>query len=274
MHPLDRNLESSFHHHGREQQVRRRSSLDNSCLASNQTLLMVLQDIEDGDYEGSSKPRRYSLNNKVTTTPTFLSDIGGGRKQKATLDELDLNVHSSVHSRTNPQAHSQRHSQRSTLDEDEKTVEPEDRIFVDLSAMSVASDLDYQSFCDASGQDLPNKEYLKTDLGASCAWSDDGFAMDKEDGGLGDEKLEAVLSEVIDENGNLKYVQKDLRFWSDIDELDLCPGSIDEDLDDVLAAEMDAADDDFDEEGHHIDSSLPSGLNTVGAREVSPNPSG
>ena len=157
MHPLAIALDTSFHkkhyirHDGR---VKRRTSLDNSCLSAGASLQLIIQHNNDGE-EFTTKQRRFSLNNQFTMAVTFLAGLQASAKKNGDLDMDD-------HSGGKKQA-SGRTAETTLLAED---------------ASQSSFDSDYDSFCDASVQEQANKEYLQTDLGASCFFEFDDKDLD------------------------------------------------------------------------------------------------
>ncbi|EEC44145.1 predicted protein [Phaeodactylum tricornutum CCAP 1055/1] len=149
---LDKDLDASLHsqsHHG-QRPARRRSSLDNSCLAAPETFREYLFDIgqDDKDLErGPRERRRLSLNNRTSTTTIFLAGSPSTHRPKI---DLDKDWHDSFHSKTPTDLLSSHHDSATSWDSDE------------------------DSFCDATEEEPANREYLRRDLGASCRWSDDG----------------------------------------------------------------------------------------------------
>ena len=149
MHPLAACADAKWEEH--KHPIKRRSSLDNSCLSAHETLRLLLKskDTEDDEYE-SSQPRRLSLNPKSSITATFLADKkSSGHRKEA---DLDLDYHNSEHNASN------NHNTTSMLG-DEESISNESYM-----------DSDCDSFCEASGQEQANEEYLQQDLGASCFW--------------------------------------------------------------------------------------------------------
>ena len=153
MHPLQETLDTSQHEFRHEGPVKRRTSLDNSCLSAHESMRMLLPDPES--YEGGTKPRRYSLTHKMTITATFMADTSLPKQKD---DALDMDCHNSTHSRAPAVS-------IDGLPIDELS---EDDIF----------DSDCDSFCDASVQEQANKEYLIKDLGASCFWGGEASLSD------------------------------------------------------------------------------------------------
>jgi hypothetical protein len=142
--------------------VKRRTSLDNSCLASNNTFRHLIT--IDSDTNTSRYPRRLSLNPGVTVTTSFLA--GTEHRPKMELDSSD---HEAVgHSRQYGR-YSSNHRDSENSNETLVTMDTEK----DQDEISLGSDSssDCDSFCDASVQELPDKDYLRNNLGASCYWN-------------------------------------------------------------------------------------------------------
>jgi hypothetical protein len=91
MHPLAISLDSSVHSHRHEKRVKRRSSLDNSCLSAHESLRLLLDDNEGFE---RAVPRRFSLNCKLRITVTFMAEMTPSSHIK---DDLDLDYHRSGH---------------------------------------------------------------------------------------------------------------------------------------------------------------------------------
>jgi hypothetical protein len=170
MHPLDTSLDRSWHEGRHVQKVKRRSSLDNSCLASNNSFRQIISlDFLDSPRQHH---RRLSLNPGNTVATSFLA----GPYHRPLVD-LDLDWHSSDHKpEGNPRRFRRCSSNPCKLTGSENsnetvaTVHSEDEISLNSSSNS-SSDCD--SFCDASFHEPADKDYLRNNLGASCFWNSD-----------------------------------------------------------------------------------------------------
>ena len=196
MHPLQQTLDTSQHEFRHEGPVKRRTSLDNSCLSAHESMRMLLPDPES--YERSTRqPRRYSLTHELTITATFMASDKTD-KQK---DVLDLDCHNSNHSRTTVSI--------------EGLPPMEQQGDEELSEDDLFDNSDYDSFCDASVQEQANKEYLIKDLGASCFWGGEASISDFHhlDGSVGNlsmpnhrsaalNRSELCMPDVIEEEGH------------------------------------------------------------------------
>lgn len=203
MHPLAISLDSSVHkhiylHHDGPTK-KRRTSLDNSCLsaahASLQLLMNGSSDHSD-EFEHTSRPRRFSLNNESTIAVTFLAGLCGNKQ----ATDLDLDDHDDGYLKGGKQISS---GTAETLTFDDNGSD---------SCFSWDSDCD--SFCDASVQEPANKEYLQKDLGASCFWDIDFSDMGEDHGALHDmpnvisEDEEVDLSDVIPEQLDCDVIER------------------------------------------------------------------
>ena len=146
---------------------RRRSSLDNSCLNASETFLQHLQD-SDPDAVQTSPRRRLSLNSGDNMNTTFLAGEVDRERQ-----DLDVDWHNSAHS---PQPTTSKHNDISAAStKTPTTASSSEEPWLSLDEESESSlESDCDSFCDASVREQPNKEYLRTDLGASC-WFEKSF---------------------------------------------------------------------------------------------------
>jgi hypothetical protein len=176
MHPLDTSLDRSWHEGRHGHKVKRRSSLDNSCLASNDSFRQLIT----LDFLDSPKRqhRRLSLNPGNTVTTSFLA----GNDIRPQMD-LDLDWHSSDHKpEGNPRRFRRSSSSPFKLTDSENSNETlvtvgtlsGDEISLNSSSDS-SSDCD--SFCDASFHEPPDKDYLQHNLGASCFWNSDASLL-------------------------------------------------------------------------------------------------
>lgn len=147
MHPLNTALEDLPHE---QQTQKRRSSLDNSCLAAGQSSKLLI----DAEEEDSNQPRRLSLNSDTRISISFLAS----GHLKRVHGDLDVDFHKSDHARQ--QGDTKKLSSTGTTEIDISDEE------------STISYDDCDSFCDASVQQEADKEYLRRDLGASCIWDD------------------------------------------------------------------------------------------------------
>lgn len=175
MHPLDEIIEDNFH---RPKQQRRRSSLDNSCLSAQESILSLIPDIDD--YEHSSAKRRFSLNGNENKTCTFLAEIFPTRS--SSKKDLDLDFHASTHGEARPMPDaSGRYSSRHTNNKIEEEASGETLDTLDSSESILGDDDDScDSFCDAEAGEPANRSYLRQDLGASCFWDDDMYDIQDE----------------------------------------------------------------------------------------------
>eukprot|EP00527_Entomoneis_sp_CCMP2396_P002169 CAMPEP_0198145538 /NCGR_PEP_ID=MMETSP1443-20131203/24215_1 /TAXON_ID=186043 /ORGANISM="Entomoneis sp., Strain CCMP2396" /LENGTH=261 /DNA_ID=CAMNT_0043809225 /DNA_START=168 /DNA_END=950 /DNA_ORIENTATION=+ len=197
MHPLEQSIDIDFH---RPRRVRRRSSLDNSCLASTESFAAFLDEDEITDFV--KKERRLSWDTSMESTNTlFLAGIfaSPGDQQKPVKD-LDADRHSSSHHNSGhvvqlnrngkPSSHSKA-SQPDTINTSSYSSEDGNVAAAaneSSDSESTLDDSDCDSFCDASVGEPANRTYLCRDLGASVMWSDcesmDGISLqDSWDGG-------------------------------------------------------------------------------------------
>jgi hypothetical protein len=202
MHPLQVSLDTSQHDFGHEAAAKRRMSLDNSCLSAHESLRILLQwqnnnhDPDDYCYDDTNRnnsiihhknnnnnnshrqPRRYSLTHKIHTTATFLAGTAPPPKK----GDLDLDCHSSTHTKTNVDNHHHHSSSKvhSLLLESshDTSCDDDSEELSETDLFDNHSDSDCDSFCNASFQEPANKEYLMTDLGASCFWGGDASLSD------------------------------------------------------------------------------------------------
>jgi hypothetical protein len=218
MHPLDSSLDASVHGHhgpsGGRRVVRRRSSIDNGLLllgggnnGSKELLIArVLSGSSDGggsnggDGRGSdffaqhyrSGPRRLSLNLNSTTNTTFLATntVGVLHADKCDLDK-DCHLWSDEdYARNGPNTaslHSHAESQQ-TMSAARRSVSASSGIVSmgnnnnnnndNNDDSTVSFDGSQDSFCEATGAEPANSEYLMQDLGASCFWNDADFCSE------------------------------------------------------------------------------------------------
>ena len=216
MHPLEQSIDVDFH---KPNQVRRRLSLDNSCLSATESFTALLQEDERQEFE--KKERRLSWDASMeSTNTTFLASIRTSPEQaKVTKVDLDADRHSSnhgsghaAHERTHgkPSSHS-KNSQPETIDSDSYSSSAEE----ESSESSFDDDSDCDSFCDASIGEKANKTYLRRDLGASVMWSDDDFSLaDSWDGVSMDSppgKPQRTLSGSLGRGKSLQFLRPPLR---------------------------------------------------------------
>ena len=162
--------------------MKRRTSLDNSCLSAAHASLKIMMQEQDSEEYANRRPRRFSLNNNSTIAVTFLATVipSGHRKS----DALDLDLHCSEHGSNDglPRGKQMSFGTAETLSFDD-----------DSSCFSL--DTDCASFCDASVQEQANKEYLQKDLGASCFWDIDFSDMGDDDEGTTENAMPAAIAE-------------------------------------------------------------------------------
>lgn len=229
MHPLDTIIDDS-HHCPRRTVARRRSSLDNSCLAAPDAFRQIMMDScgsdDDDDHRRSGdgcrkggrrsghRERRLSWNSAVSKPTTFLAGpmTPSSRPKKV---ELDADFHHSHHS---PKSNSCRggsgggssgHAANLTnsppivsdAGEDDDDDSSNDDGNADDHSEEGSLDSDCDSFCDASFQEPANREYLRRDLGASCYWASTDTCML---GDLDDEdfdEVECVVDDMLRNEG-------------------------------------------------------------------------
>jgi hypothetical protein len=207
MHPLDSSLDASVHGHhgpsGGRRVVRRRSSIDNGLLLgggnSGSKELMIARVLSGssngsngGDGRGSdffeqhyrSGPRRLSLNLNSTTNTTFLASntVGVSHADKSDLDK-DCHLWSDEdyarNGRNGASLHS--HQSQTVVRRSVRTssvVSMENNDGEDDDDSTVSFDGSQDSFCEATGAEPANSEYLMQDLGASCFWNDVDFCSE------------------------------------------------------------------------------------------------
>jgi len=154
MHPLATALDTDWHDNRHETPVKRRTSLDNSCLSAHESIRLML---DDEEFEDTARrtPRRRSLDHSVRITATFLADGTSPHVKKG--DDLDLDCHILDDSKRSKSGMSMTAALNFDSDnEDDSSLD----------------DSDCDSFCDASFQDEANKDYIENNLGASCYWGD------------------------------------------------------------------------------------------------------
>lgn len=184
-HPLELTLDESFHRHTL---ARRRSSLDNSGLTAEGAMRERLASHDCNDVIQRHK-RRPSLNIDITIPITFLATTNQSRPKVG----LDEDLHTSLHGNipvTEAAAYSGALGSFSTS----SNIEDSFNYNSDDSS-------DGGSFCDASVQAKANHEYMKKDLGASCAWSDGPDDLADADFQTDDAELQRNLIEIITEEG-------------------------------------------------------------------------
>lgn len=185
MHPLDRSLDQSLHDKTHSHPTKRRSSLDNSCLASAESFQQILA-LPKHELTSPKHARRLSLNNSVSVTTSFLAGVLEIRPKL----ELDLDFHSSVHSRTAPLRPGL--SKLTNSESSNETFETADTTN-DAADMSDEYSLDSCSDCDSFGEasvhELANKDYIRNNLGASVFWASNAS--------MGDLKFEVNLGDIV-----------------------------------------------------------------------------
>jgi len=190
MHPLETTLDESVHT-ARAHAAKRRSSLDNSCLAAAETFRHLVPDCVDFTM---SPRRRLSLNAmEQAKTTTFLATNPDSRPK---LD-LDADFHNSIHSSQAflRYANKSSHSAGTFSTASGFGVAGGDRDDGSIGGSSLESDAD--TFCDASVQEPANREYLRKDLGASCFWNSGDMGLsDFELSGMND-KLDQGLAQIV-----------------------------------------------------------------------------
>jgi hypothetical protein len=206
MHPLDSSLDASLHansnnnHNNHSKaRVKRRSSLDNGCFATNESILLLTMSAAEyyasNDIQMKSiSRRRLSLNNCMTMPTTFLSNYNcanpfvlSSKKKNSELDadchdELQNNI--SRHSLTcSTHTQNQRRMTMTSLDGGgSKMMNNNARSTTSAEWSmddSLDSDSDYDdcdSFCEAAGQEPANKCFIEQ-MGVSCMFKEDAFFM-------------------------------------------------------------------------------------------------
>lgn len=193
MHPLDQVIETNFH---RTRVVeKRRSSLDNSCLATPECLAVLLLFPEEEHDDYANKPaRRLSLGTKLEdTNTTFLASLTGGtsanQKRRGSDHErttdLDSDRHDiqdnstgrcprSSHSKATLKTAPFSSDDDSSVDDGDDDMSHAGNFVLDNDAGDDSLDdvSDCDSFCDASEEEPANRSYLRSDLGGSLMWSD------------------------------------------------------------------------------------------------------
>jgi len=243
MHPLDSSLDASLHNQPRVP-MRRRTSIDNGCLATNGELMLKLissnSSADHDDHSNTRRPRRLSLNNVNALPTTFLAGLN--TKLASIKTDLDIDCHSSLHENRHNGAGSRLSSQHSSrggggggggavtsghlrrgrpMDEScksstSKKVEPmavsdDNDSFGDHYYGGDTSCDDSDSFCDASYAEPANQEYIQQDLGASCLWDDENFFRQDEQGGSGS----CTIKEMDSNNNNNINSEYDFYYGGD-----------------------------------------------------------
>ena len=177
MHPLEATLDSSFHNP--KQQMKRRSSLDNSALSAEESFMSLIPDIKE--YGSSSRRRRYSLNSCENKTTTFLAELLPKRCKK----DLDMDFHASGHSDGPVRRCGGRGGTRESNNKLENgTGDTQNTSLGDTMDLSESSmESSSNTFCDAEEGEPANRAYLQKDLGASCFWDDDFESGSDEENG-------------------------------------------------------------------------------------------
>jgi hypothetical protein len=198
MHPLDTSLDRSWHEGRHGHRVKRRSSLDNSCLASNSTFRQIIT--LDFFESPARQHRRLSLNPGDTVTTSFLA--GGDQRPQL---ELDLDWHNSNHepvviNQRRLEGVSSKTAESENSNETLVTVDTEKDDEISLNSNSSDSSSECDSFCDASFHELADKDYLRNNLGASCTslFEDHDIKFTKDEFNKAD-AIGAVIEEEEDE---------------------------------------------------------------------------
>jgi hypothetical protein len=212
-HPLEQTLDESFH---RRPPVRRRSSLDNSGLTAEGAVrerIASSQDSLDDDRMQKQRPKRRPSLTDVSVPVTFLANMNGTSHRPRV--DLDEDLHSSAHNATHLPTPSKSNKQ-TTFAPATDLVSPSscgsspphsndiNNSHDNWSNSSTSSGDDGDggdSFCDASVQEQANEEYIKTDLGASCFWSEGPDDLADVEFQIDDEELQRHLVEIIAEEG-------------------------------------------------------------------------
>jgi hypothetical protein len=202
MHPLDTSLDRSWHEGRHGHKVKRRSSLDNSCLASNNSFRQIIT--LDFTASPARQHRRLSLNPSNTVTTNFMATGTDHRPQM----ELDLDWHTEepVLSNGNPRRFergtskliAESENSNETLITVDTEKDHEDEISLDSSNSSDSSS-DCDSFCDASFHEPADKDYLRNNLGASCFWNSQASLVDDHEIKFNKDAVGAVMEEDEDE---------------------------------------------------------------------------
>lgn len=183
--------------HSHSAAIKRRSSLDNSCLAACDSFHQVLPE-EHHNYS-SPKHRRLSLDHRKAVNANFLASADGSENRPKL--ELDLDLHSSMHSKTSPSRHSYRASLPSKLTNSESSNETFETVDTENDADIISDEysLDSCSGCDSFGEasvhELANKDYLRNNLGESVFWASNASLS-------GDLKYEIDMADVVMEEGD------------------------------------------------------------------------
>ena len=174
MHPLDRVHDTTFDKHDVKKAVRR-TSLDNSCLQDKQDVLAKMITgstcLDDSNHEPVR--RRLSLNNVMAKPTTFLATPAGDHQPKT---ELDMDYHVGEDNDDENDGDSGLPDSNSFVCQSSfgelgrGHVISEDEEDKDESSLLTDGD----SFCEATGSEPANREYIVKELGASCFWDGDG----------------------------------------------------------------------------------------------------
>jgi hypothetical protein len=202
MHPLDTSLDRSWHEGRHGHKVKRRSSLDNSCLTSNNSFRQIIT--LDFFESPARQHRRLSLNPGNTVTTSFLA----GTDHRPQM-ELDLDWHSSAHepvlSHGNPRRFERGTSKLTESENSNETLitvdteKDDDEISLN-SGNSSNSSSDCDSFCDASFHEPADKDYLRNNLGASCFWNSQSSLVPDHEIKFNKDAVGAVMEEDEDED--------------------------------------------------------------------------
>lgn len=160
--------------------MRRRTSLDNSCLSASDTFAVLIS--EDDKSEFTQKERRLSLGSKLEVTITFLAVNTTPEQVKENKRDLDEDGHGSIHIpvKGRPSSHSKTSKASDTINTSSYSSmvlesESEDSESEENSVDDDDDESDCDSFCDASVGEPANRQYLRSDLGGSVMCSDDSW---------------------------------------------------------------------------------------------------
>lgn len=189
MHPLDSSLDASLHgHEHTARKARRRCSLDNGYLASAdlRNSLGVSNHYNASSYHNFGSPnqhqrgpRRLSLNNCTAMNTTFLATSTNYTVSTADKCDLDMDYHSWMDENNHSCSKSSYHSTRSrvnSLDVISKNQAATAALVSDAEPDFNDESENCDSFCEATGAEPANQEYMMQDLGASCFWNDVVFS--------------------------------------------------------------------------------------------------
>lgn len=205
MHPLDSSLDTSVHGHQPQcrRVVRRRSSIDNGLLVAPNEIMTLMMSSNTGTSDHSANfmlvddsndntkgHRRLSLNLNSVTNTTFLAtkttlssseksdldkdchiffDETGSNNTINNISKGSLSYHSHISRSPGPFGRNKNNNDAAkseVLDDGNDVDVGHDQ--AEDSSFSGSED----SFCEASGAEPANQEYMMQDLGASCFWND------------------------------------------------------------------------------------------------------